>query len=296
MEKTTFTFFAIGTTWVIDLYERLLPTQEAALLSKIRARIDQFDAAYSRFRPDSTVSQIANIAGTYEFPADAEPLFRLYHQLYQISKGAVTPLIGQVLVDAGYDPRYSLQPKPLSRPPVWEEVLEFQSPSTLIVKQPARLDFGALGKGHLIDIVSTLLWDEGYRSYCVEAGGDMVHRSREAKPLRVGLEHPENPEQAVGVATLVNASICGSAGNRRRWDQYHHIIHPHQLVSPTNILAIWVVAKTTLLADAMTTLLYFVEPNIALKYYAFEYAILYPDHSLKASAGFPAEVFVPRST
>lgn len=289
-----FSFKAIGTTWVIDIDERLLPAQEADLLAKILARIDLFDKAYSRFRPDSTVSEMARTSGTYLFPTDAEPMLRLYQQLYQITKGAVTPLIGQVLVDAGYDPQYSLQPKALQRPPTWEEAIEFQSPSTLIAKQPIQLDFGALGKGYLIDLVGSLIWDQGFRSFCVDAGGDMVQRSATGEMLRVGLEHPENEVEAIGVATLLNASLCGSAGNRRRWDKYHHIMNPHSLSSPREILAVWVIAKTTLVADAMTTALFFTEPETLLKYFSFEYLMMFADHSVKMSPHFSAEVFTAR--
>ncbi len=289
---TYFSFQAIGTTWVIDLNARLLPQQEADLLDKIRSRIDQFDAAYSRFRSDSIVSNMARSAGVYLFPEDIRPMIELYHHLYKITGGTVTPLIGQVLVDAGYNPTYSLQPKTLQRPPTWEETLEYKAPAILITKQPVQLDFGALGKGYLIDLIGDLLWNEGFRTFCVEAGGDMIQRNSDGEALRVGLEHPENPTEAIGVATLLNMSLCGSAGNRRRWDKYHHIMNPHTLNSPMEILAVWVVAKTTLLADAMTTALFFCEPETLLKMFEFEYVMMFADHSVKMSARFPGEVFI----
>ena len=52
---------------------------------------------------------MARAAGQYHLPDDAKPMFDLYYKLYAATDGKCTPLIGQVLVDAGYDANYSLQ-------------------------------------------------------------------------------------------------------------------------------------------------------------------------------------------
>ena len=284
-------FEAIGTRWQIDCYEPSPTVDLKAVLQEVQARIEQFDRAYSRFREDSLVTEISKRAGTYQLPDDALPMLRLYEDMYKVTSGLVTPLIGQVLAEAGYDAHYSLKSKDLHEPPAWEDVIRFEPPHILRVKQPVLLDFGAMGKGYLIDIVAELLWEKGIRSFCVEAGGDMLYRTASSTPLRVGLEHPENTSQVIGVATLVNKSLCGSAGNRRAWAHFHHLINPKTLTSPRNILAVWAAASTTLLADAVTTGLFFVSPEILLKYYAFEYAIMYADRTVKQSPGFPGKLF-----
>ena len=50
---------------------------------RVRSHIEEFDKNYSRFRNDSIVASIAHSAGTYEMPADFEPLNRLYRDLYE---------------------------------------------------------------------------------------------------------------------------------------------------------------------------------------------------------------------
>ncbi len=288
----SFRFEAIGTSWSIDITDPLSLDRASLLLEKIRARIELFDRAYSRFRADSLVTEMSTRTGMFVLPEDAVPMMRLYEELYHVTNGAMTPLIGQVLVEAGYDANYSLQPRELHHPPAWEQAMRFSPPSRLEVKQPIVLDVGAMGKGYLIDLVSDLLLQQGMRSFCVEAGGDMRQCDEKGGRLRVGLEHPADATQVIGVAEIAGQSICGSAGNRRVWSTFHHIIDPHTLTSPKNILALWVVADTTMLADAMTTALFFVPPEVLLKYYSFEYVILYPDHTFKISKGFPGEVFL----
>ena len=142
------------------------------------------------------------------------------------------------------------------------------------------------------DIIDEMIADYGISSRCVEAGGDMVYHNPSQEPLRVGLEHPEDASLAIGVALVHDGhSICGSAGNRRSWGQYHHIINPKTLESPRHILAVWAIANTTILADMLTSCLFFVPPQKLLTQFAFEYVIMYADHSVEHSPGFKGEIF-----
>lgn len=289
---STFEFEAIGTDWTINILQDTEKARHAELLNLIAARIELFDVAYSRFRADSLVTTMAQYAGTYALPDDAEPLFRLYKNMHQITEGLVTPLIGQLMVDAGYDATYSFVPHELHEPPAWAETMEFVGPHTLIMKEPTLLDFGAFGKGYLVDIIGDLLTEEGIQSFCINAGGDILHRSATHELIRIGLEDPRDTTKVIGVAEIGNKSLCGSAGNRRAWGKFHHVINPKTLESPRDIIATWACADTTLLADAMTTGLYFVSPEQLLKYYSFDYVVLNKDASIKHSPSFPTELFV----
>ncbi len=287
-------FEAIGTHWVIDIDQADEPLDETILKQAIFDRIEQFDKDYSRFRDDSLVTQMSQEAGNYALPDDARALVDLYKKLYDVSGGNVTPLIGQTLSDAGYDKDYLLQPGSLSQPPSWDTALEYNWP-VLTIKQPALLDFGAAGKGYLVDIIAELLLDRGAVSFCINAGGDIVCRTADTVPTEIALEHPSDPTLAIGVANITNQSLCGSAGNRRAWgradQRYHHIISPKTLQSPRHIAAVWAVAETGLLADAMTTALFFVTPDILLEQFRFAYAIVNADNSLQHSDNFPGSFY-----
>lgn len=284
----SYEFEAIGTVWTIDVYQQISSEASTGLLKTIKSRIDMFDKAYSRFRDDSLVTQMATHKGMYVLPDDAQPMLELYKQLYDITDGSMTPLIGSIMEEAGYDAKYSLQPGTLHKPIQWDDAISYGAPK-LLIKQPALLDFGAAGKGYLADIVAGVLLENGVNDFCINAGGDIVHHA--AVVARIGLEHPDQPGMAIGVAELDNQALCGSAGNRRNWAQYHHIIDPKRLESPRHIKAVWVAAKTGLLSDALTTALYFVEPQKLAGYFEFEYAIMTADNGLRRSASFPATFF-----
>ena len=188
---TKFEFQAIGTKWVIDINQKLEDGKKAELFKKINDRVVEFDLAYSRFRLDSLVTLMSQKSGDYILPPDADEMISLYKKMYDVTGGLVTPLIAQVLVDAGYDANYSLIQKPLTKPLPWDKVLKWQNPKLTLVS-PALLDFGAGGKGYLVDIVSEILKENGIDSYCVDAGGDMRYRSFENKKFCIGLEHPSD--------------------------------------------------------------------------------------------------------
>src|ERR1035437_1904360 len=201
-----FNFEAIGTKWHIDIYQELDETEKSKLFSKIKDRIDSFDKTYSRFRADSLVTKMSKESGIYTLPTDAKAMLSLYRDLYLRTDGLVNPLVGNLISDAGYDAQYSLkQKKKLEIPPAWDDVLEYKHP-TLLIKKPVLLDFGAAGKGYLVDLVGKVLEENGVKEYCIDAGGDILHRG--TTPIRIGLEDPEDTTKVIGVGILVNGSIA----------------------------------------------------------------------------------------
>ena len=141
---------------------------------------------------------------------------------------------------------------------------------------------------YLVDLIANVLEQDNIHEYCVDAGGDILHKNTQT--IRVGLEDPENLGQVVGVCELGNGSICGSAGNRRKWENFNHIMNPITRASSEGILAVWVTAETAMLADALATCLFFV-PASALYEHKFEYVLIHADRSVERSAHFAGELF-----
>lgn len=288
---TVLDFEAIGTLWSVKLNQPLSKTKQASLSQSIKSRIDAFDKNYSRFRNDSLVGQMAQTKGKYRLPDDAKPLIDTYRHLYDLTGGLMTPLVGQMLADSGYDATYSFKPKAtLRRAPAWDETLDYNYPN-LEIKQTALLDFGAAGKGYLIDLVGGIVQASGIKSFSVNAGGDIFNYNLPASLCLVGLEHPINLDEIVGVAELGHGAICGSAINRRSWGEYNHIFNPGTMKSVSDVLATWVVSQQALIADALSTALFFVSANTLNTNFKFDYALIRRDLSLEYSASFPARFY-----
>jgi thiamine biosynthesis lipoprotein len=277
-------FEAIGTRWSIETTDALA----ADIQRQIHARIDEFDYAYSRFRQESLVARLRQ-PGEYVFPADAVELVTFYRDLYVATDGAVTPLIGTALEQAGYDAEYSLRPKSnTAAVPKWHDAMQWNG-STVIIKKPITFDVGAAGKGYLVDIVAGILMSHNINAYVIDASGDI--RCKGVGIERIGLENPYDTTSVIGTAELTDSSLCGSAINRRAWGEWHHIINPKSGKPIQDIVATWVTADTTMLADGLATALFFVPP-IALTKWKFESVRLFANGKIEKTPGFVGELYI----
>jgi len=286
MLPSSISFEAIGTIWHINTLHDL----PAHVLQKIKARIEEFSRTYSRFREDSLVSQIAKRPGTYTFPSDANHLLGFYWNLYLLTSGKVTPLIGSMLERAGYDASYSLHAKSQQPLASWEEVISWKSDGIMEVTSPCMLDFGAAGKGYLVDLVAHILDRAEIKEYVIDASGDVLHRGSSLN--RVGLEHPTDVSSVIGVIDVRGKSLCASASNRRAWGKgLHHIFDPDSRSPVRDVIATWVVADETMVADGLATALFLAEPSLLGQCYDFQYVRMYSDGSVDYSHNFEGELF-----
>ena len=283
---TDFSFDGIGTRWEISTPSPL----SGALRSGLLATVADYDAAWSRFRPDSLVAEAARRPGRYVFPAEASTLGPLYKTLYRLSGGAMTPLIGGSLEQLGYDASYSLRPggPPLPAPP-WEEVLDWQG-TVLTTGSPVVIDVGAAGKGQLADLLSAGLRAGGVGEHFIDASGDLVNAG--PTPVDVGLEHPYDPARAIGIVSLGAGALCASAANRRAWgDGLHHVLDGTTGAPVRTVVAGWAMAPTAVVADALATALFFVEGPRLREEFDCSWLVVHSDGHAEYSADFEGVLF-----
>jgi thiamine biosynthesis lipoprotein len=156
--------------------------------------------------------------------------------------------------------------------------------------RPVLLDVGAAGKGRLVDLVAQTLTDADVHRFVVDAGGDLRHQGD--RPLRVGLEHPLNPERVIGVVELRDNALCASAVNRRAWEGgLHHILDARTGTPRRDVLATWVIANNATVADGLATALFLSDPSRLNEAYRFEFVRM-TANGIEASPEFDGELFV----
>ena len=285
-----FSFPATGTLWQVDCFDEKISDNTKKQITDF---VEDYEGQFSRFRDTSFVSKLANKAGTYKIPRTAKTLLDFYTKLYQLTSGIFTPTIGETLVSTGYDKNYSLTPqKKLAIAPDWNSVEYNEEEISSTV--PVQLDFGAAGKGYLVDLLSDLITKMDYQNFCIDAGGDL--KVVGDKSQIIGLEHPSDKTSVIGTIEIKNSSFCGSSGNRRQWANFHHIINSKELSSPKNILSTWVKAKDCLTADGIATANFLVSPKLLEDSFEFEYLILTSDYTIKTSKHFSATLFTENAS
>lgn len=282
------TFSAIGTEWCIDT---ALPLSSVEI-DHIDRHIDTFDRVYSRFRDDSIVSQIhTSNGGNFMFPDNFEHLHNTYTVLEKLSAGAINPLVGASLESLGYDASYSLQPSSPVVPQSFRNMVT-RNGNRVQFNASVLLDVGAIGKGLLIDEIAAII-RERHDSYIVDGSGDIAIHTDKIEVI--GLEHPFDSTKVIGTMGVSNKSLCASATNRRAWGAgLHHIIDARTGMSTDNtVVATWAVADNTLIADALTTGLFFVDPDVLKREFGeFHHVVLYADQTIRHNIDSIGEVYI----
>ncbi|MCO4237843.1 FAD:protein FMN transferase [Pseudarthrobacter sp. MDT3-28] len=281
-----FRFDGIGTRWEISTPRPL----DASVRARLLALVERYDGDWSRFRSDSTVGAMARQPGRYELPPEAADLGRLYRSLYEVTGGAMTPLIGGSLERLGYDAAYSLRPAGNALPaPRWEDVLTWDG-NVLTTTAPLVLDIGAAGKGQLVDLLAIELRSCGVDSFVIDASGDLLHRGPD--PVSVALEHPYDPARAIGTVPLAGGALCASASNRRAWgDGLHHVLDGATGLPVSTAVATWTMTESTVVADALATALFFVPGKELERSFDFSWLTVFSDGSAAYSDGFEGTLF-----
>jgi len=288
-EARRFSFESMGSQWALTVWDDIPAETFDDLTREAAMRCRMFEERYSRFRPSSLICTLAQKTGTVDVPHDLVAMLCLCEQLNHLSNGAFNPLVGSTLEDMGYDEEYSLKKIDVIRPvPDFSSVIRIIDDTHINLLQPVLIDIGAVGKGYAVDLLRDFLDVQGLKRFLVDGSGDVFYRGDE--PLRAGLEHPDDPTKAIGVIELRNCAFCASAGNRRRWSTYHHIIDPRTLTSPQNILGTWVKADSAALADGLATAIFLCDPDCLKSELLFEYCILNSEYRVKRSQGFEAEM------
>ncbi len=113
------------------------------------------------------------------------------------------------------------------------------------------LDPSAVVKGWAVQRSASLLRSAGLRTFCINAGGDVV-TSGEPEPgrgWRVGIRHPEQPDAICAVVESSDGAVATSA----EYERGAHILDGRTGLPATGLLSVTVVAEDLTTADSLAT-------------------------------------------
>jgi thiamine biosynthesis lipoprotein len=119
------------------------------------------------------------------------------------------------------------------------------------VRAAGRLDPSGFVKGWAVAGAAERLAAAGARSFCINAGGDVVARGRPApgRRWRVGIRHPEDPQRLAAVLAVEDLAVATSGA----YERGAHIVDPHTRRPATGLLSATVVGPDLGRADAYAT-------------------------------------------
>jgi len=161
-------------------------------------------------------------------------------------------------------------PPPWSRfvtpiPPQWSQ----QWTARLRLKG-ARIDLGGIAKGFGVDQSARVLKRLGYEDFLIDGGGDLLASGRtlSGAPWSVGIAHPR-AESSWGQLWVPSGWSVVTSGDYERYFisekvRYHHIIDLRTGYPGRGSVAITVIARSAMLADAYATGLFILGPREGL--------------------------------
>jgi thiamine biosynthesis lipoprotein len=208
-------------------------------LDRGRRRLDDLERRWSRFRPDSELSQLNRSAGRpLVVSAETYRLVDAAIEAWRWSGGRFDPTVAATMVAAGYDrPLGQAAPGPtgsvahLACPTPVGAVLD-PYPGSVMLPAGVGLDLGGIAKGAAADLVATELLEAGAAGCCVNVGGDLRVAGEPPRPEGWLIEltcdgASPRPAMTVGV---VDGAVCTTTRTRRTWTgplgPEHHLRDP----------------------------------------------------------------------
>ena len=213
----------------------------------------------TRFDPSSEVMQLINKAGT---PVKVSTVllecaaFAL--DLAEQTNGAFDPTVGARLEQLGFNTNYKtgevIQSDVNAESVTFNDVRIDRRAQTILLRKRLVLDLNAVAKGLAIDLAERAL--EDYADICIEAGGDVYVRGRNAdgEAWHIGIQHPRAEGLLARTLHVTDSAVCTSGDYERRIDSgQSHILHgrTHQPIG--DLASVTVVAPTAMAADGLST-------------------------------------------
>lgn len=171
-------------------------------------------------------------------------------------------------------------------------------------KDGMAIDFGGLAKGYTSAKVAELYKEMGVTSGLVNLGGNVqaVGYKPDGTDWRIGIQHPADAEQLLGVVKTHDAAVITSGGYERYFEEdgvtYHHIIDPatgHP--ADSGLISVTIVSADGMLADGLSTSLFIMGKDRAAAFWQkhkneFQFVLCEKDGTLIVSDGLK-DTFTP---
>jgi thiamine biosynthesis lipoprotein len=251
--------YALGTYWYITL-----PTAvefETAVFAAWNW-LSVFEAAYSRFRDDSLVSQLNRDGTLKNPPAELRELLDIGVTWYRQSNGVFNFLTGNVQHARGYDADLSFTERD-STPIVADPTTDLTYDDIHVTLTQGAIDFGGFGKGYAVDAVAQLVREQTNSDFVlVNGGGDLYLHNPQHREYPLYLTAPWDSAQYTHLLSNYHGGLASSSPQIRQWttrnnhSKHSHLVDPHDLTRATTSLAsATALGPQTLTADILATLL-----------------------------------------
>ena len=275
MEFKEFSFEILGSKIHIVLEKELNDKKAQQIVQECYDECGRIDDWYSRFKEYNTLTLLNENIG--EWQEVDEEVFYLFSKAkeFEVNTNEYFTLSTKEILEAwGYDAQYNLHKNSKVQEDEFEDWNEREKrekkalskitiksfeidEEEMSVKINSPIEFGGLGKGYALDCMIEICQSHNLNAFMISAGGDLYSYHKDnTKGFLVYLEHPKNEKEHIGTIHVNGFSLASSSSNRRKWNNYHHIVNPKTKQPANEMLSVYIQAKKGIDADAYATALF----------------------------------------
>lgn len=259
-----FPFRALGSKCELQLYSiHLRHAEKVAQL--VKADVFRIEQRYSRYRDDSILSainQIANQGGCLAVDDETQALLNYADTCYQQSDGLFDITSG--ILREAWD--FKTQTIPTEKqiqtilPRIGWKKVNIEENKVSFAVPGMQLDFGGIGKEYAVDRAATICQQHGIDFGLVELGGDIkiIGPHANGKPWSVGIRHPRKPGHLMANIDVSKGALASSGDYERciviNGKRYSHILNPKTGWPVQGLSSITVIAEQCVIAGSLTTI------------------------------------------
>ena len=257
-------FNAMGSPCEIKLYAKTRP-RAVHMAKRVVAEVARLEARYSRYRPDSFLSEINRVAASGgSIAVDDETAGLLnYVETCHRESGGLFDITSGVLREAWKFNRDALpdaaQIDALLGRVGWSR-LRWEPPVLSFPQPGLELDFGGAVKEYAVDRVAALCWEAEIRHGLINLGGDIkiIGPHPDGSPWAIGIQHPRRPGEFIHTLMLRRGAMASSGDYERclvvDGRRYGHVLNPRTGWPVGHLASVSVVADLCVVAGSASTI------------------------------------------
>ena len=270
-ETVTHKGFALGTSYSIQYAPINLEYEQVQ--KGIDSLFKLLNQSLSTYIPNSDISKINQGDSLLIVDMHFVKVYKKAKEIWKKTEGYFDPTVGALVNAYGFGPEKPMKQLSSSqRDSIMELVgwdkTKLTTKNTIEKQHPnLYLDFNALAKGYVVDVIADYLEALGSQNHLVEIGGELVGLGNSPltkKPWTIAIENPNrnDQEKLIKILPIKNQAIATS-GNYRKFkiesetgQRFVHSINPISgRAVPSPVLSATVLAPSCIAADAWATAL-----------------------------------------
>ena len=240
------------------------------LSTSIATLLDEFDYSLSPFNKESILTAINNNDTTARVDSLLRDVITLSQEVYKATQGAFDPTISPLINAWGFGFKTEKFPSDMEvdslKTLVGMDKITLTQDGQVIKEDSAiTLNFSAIAKGYIVDMVAKYLDSKGVTDYLVNVGGEIVSKgvNERGEVWHIGVDKPEETNLGGDIYSVLQLSgrALATSGNYRKFKvednkKVWHIIDARTgYPTEARVLSATVVAPNCAIADAYATAL-----------------------------------------